>query len=214
MKTITISIIFAYFIQVGFCNPDRKDLFRVKDGYTLATIHFIDSTSIQGYAKIIDMLGSSTIKFKLTEDGKPDSWNENDLKGVTMHSELMDIVFHYVKLKNYSNPKLVELVEHGEISVYAKVDSNWVDNSNSNSTSIDGLSAFVPSHREVSYQLFVIKDNEQEAISLGKAINFKKIAKEYFKNCPGIINKIDEMKFKIGDVLEMVQYYNDFCAEL
>lgn len=187
-------------------------------GYNLATLHFLDSTSIKGYAKIIDFLGTSKIKFKLSDDSKPDSWDERDVIGVTMHGALFDITFHYVKVKHISEPKLLEVVELGEISVYAKSETFWVSSGNSvggfNERSMFPSGGGGSAYRETVHQLFVKSEKEAEAQCLEDAINFKKTAKDYFKNCLGILDKIDKREFKRGDTLEMVYYYNDYCAEL
>lgn len=40
---------------------------------------------------------------------------------------------------------------------------------------------------------------------------FKKAMLEYFADCGSIIEKIEERAFKRKDLVEIVDYYNQFC---
>ena len=58
----------------------------------------------------------------------------------------------------------------------------------------------------------VFKINGNDVLSIFG--NFKKKAKEYFKDCPSIVKKIKSGKYKKTDIIEIVEYYNVFCAEI
>lgn len=179
------------------------------DKYEEATLHFLDNNSIKGYGKITEFLGVYKIKFKLETYSKSDVWDDLIVKGLTIHREYYDIDFLYINVMYSSKPKLLEVIEIAEISLYVEVDSYWV------SSNFDGNSMFprVPGYRDTSYTFFVKKENQDEAINFSSVINFKKTAKEYFKNCPVLIKKIDSREFKRRDIEEIVYYYNDFCAD-
>ncbi len=213
-----ITFFIAFFSIVNIHAVNIKNIPLNLDNYQEATLHFLDDTSIKGYAKIIDFLGKSKIKFKLSEDGKVDSWDDLMVKGITFHTKLVDIVFYYVNVQHFSEAKLLEVVEVGEIFVYAKSETAWVSDGFL-SINFDNVYMFPSAgrgtpHKETTFKFFIKKESEAEAIDLDGVINFKKSAKSYFKNCPGIIEKIDSRKFTRKTILEMVYYYNDFCAEL
>lgn len=180
------------------------------DAYEDATIHFHDGTSIRGFGKITN---TSTIKFKITEDGKPDVWTELMLKGITLHREPEDIDFLYIKLKKVRTPKLLEVIELGEISIFVDVSSYWVPTGIPNEN-VPGFGAMPSFHKNTSYGFFLKKENESEAIRLFGIFNFRKKAMTFFENCTQIVERLKERKYNRGDIIEMVYYYNDYCAAL
>ncbi|MEM5563607.1 hypothetical protein WNY78_00755 [Psychroserpens sp. AS72] len=180
------------------------------DAYEEATIHFHDGTSIRGFGKITY---NSSIKFKTTEDGEPDTWTELMLKGITLHRELDDIDFLYVNVKNRSMMQLLEVIELGEISIFVNVSPSTQSTSTTFNNST-GLLNSTTTFQNPNYEFFLKKDNESEAIRLFGIINFRKKAIEFFKNCPQIVDRLNERKYKRGHIIEMVYYYNDYCAAL
>ncbi|WP_040280539.1 hypothetical protein [Psychroserpens damuponensis] len=179
------------------------------DAYEEATIHFHDGTSIRGYAKITF---NSSVKFKVTEDREPEAWTELMIKGVTFHRAIDDIDFLYVKLEKVKTPLLLEVIELGEISIFVDVSSNWI--SANHSTNETGMLHTVTSIQNTTYSFFLKKESEKEAIRLFGIFNFKKKAIKFFENCPQIVDRLNEKKYKRGNIIEMVYYYNDYCAAL
>lgn len=180
------------------------------DAYEDASIHFHDGTSIRGLGKITN---NFSIKFKTSEDSKPEIWTELMLKGITLHRHLDDIDFLYVKVKNRTSMLLLEVIELGEISIFVDVSSYWIPTGNGFNNTL-GIQT-MPSHQEnTSYRFFLKKENEVEAIESFGIFNFRKKAMEFFKNCTQIVDRLKERKYKRGDIVEMVYYYNDYCAAL
>jgi hypothetical protein len=46
------------------------------------------------------------------------------------------------------------------------------------------------------------------------AKSFKKSIKKYFKNCPSLIEKVDNKEFLKDELLEVVEYYNRNCLNV
>jgi hypothetical protein len=203
-----ISILFFLTLTSVFANSSASF-----DKYEEATIHFNDGTSVRGYGKIVDVFKIYKIKFKVTLDGKADVWDELMVKGLTLHRELFDIEFQYVSIVHKSKPALLEVIEQAEISAYAEVDSHWVDMNFGNNQSSNF--SYAPNMvRQTSYKLFVKREETDKAFCFDGVINFKKEALKFFSNCPQIIEKIKKRQYKRHDVLNMVYYYNDYCAAL
>ncbi|WP_047549828.1 hypothetical protein [Psychroserpens sp. Hel_I_66] len=189
------------------------------DKYEEATIHFHDGTSIRGFGKITV---TSRIKFKTTEDGEPDTWTELMLKGITLHRELVDIDFLYIKVDRRKTLRLLEVIELGEISIFAEASSTLlpftvyfnVGGLGSPDILSNNLLGVPNSYdQEVSFDIYAKKENE-EAINFTTVFKFKKVATKFFKNCPQIVDRLQDRKYKRGDIIEMVYYYNDYCAAL
>jgi len=184
--------------------------------YEEATINFNDGTAIRGNTKItLD----SPIKFKVNEDSKPDVWTDMMLKGVIFHSVFDDVSFMYVNVKNRLMMQLLEVIELGEISIFAEVSSKALPFSVF--FNLGGSVALTPNNsgfsnnydKEVFFDLYAKKENE-EAINFTTVFKFKKVATNFFENCPQIVDRLKDKKYKIGDIIEMVYYYNDYCAVL
>lgn len=186
------------------------------DAYEEATIHFHDGTSIRGFGKITV---TSFIKFKTTEDGKPDTWTELMLKGITLHRPLYDIDFLYIEVEHRKTTRLLEVIELGEVSIFAEASSTVLPftvffNLGGSGPLIDNNLGFSNNYnQEVSFDLYVKKENE-EAINFSTVFKFKKVATAFFKNCPQIVDRLNERKYKRRHIIEMVYYYNDYCAAL
>nr|WP_321227360.1 hypothetical protein [uncultured Psychroserpens sp.] len=186
------------------------------DAYEDATIHFHDGTSIRGFGKITY---NSSIKFKTTEDGKPDTWTELMLKGITLHREPEDIDFLYIKVERRKTIRLLEVIEVGEISIFAEASAAvlpftvFFNVGGSGPITNNNLGYSNNYNQEVSFNLYAKKENE-EAINFTTVFKFKKVAIAFFKNCPQIVDRLKERKYKRGHIIEMVYYYNDYCAAL
>ncbi|MFT4781197.1 MAG: hypothetical protein ACJAZK_002005 [Psychroserpens sp.] len=58
------------------------------------------------------------------------------------------------------------------------------------------------------------KESEKEAIKLFGIFNFKKEAIASFENCTQIVDRLNERKYRRGDIIDMVYYCNDCRAAL
>ena len=204
MKFLT-SILFFFTITSVFANTSSSF-----DAYEEATINFHDGTSIRGFGKITV---NSSIKFKVTEDGKPDVWTELMLKGITLHREPEDIEFLYINVRSRTTMQLLEVIELGEISIFVDVSSYWVP-TGGQVNNIPGFYNMPTFKMNNSYRFFLKKESEVDAIALFGIFNFRKKAMTYFENCIQIVDRLKERKYKRGDIIEMVYYYNDYCAAL
>jgi len=205
---VFLSIAFFLITQFSFTSEYKTDDSIFIDSYEEATIHFNDGTSIRGYGKITI---NSSVKFKISEDSKANIWTELMVKGITLHRQDVDIEFLYVHVKNSSLIKLLEVIELGEISIFVEVNSYLVETGGQ----FNNTPGFVnmPSYYEdLSYQFFLKKESEKEAIKLFGIFNFKKHAIAFFEDCPQIVDRNKNRKYNRGDIIEMVHYYNDYCA--
>lgn len=71
-----------------------------------AIIYFKDGDSIEGFAS----LKFNKIKFKVSPDDKPDTWDYEHVKKITFLGFDMAITFEYVTLTSLDQPKLVEII--------------------------------------------------------------------------------------------------------
>ncbi|WP_291098978.1 MULTISPECIES: hypothetical protein [unclassified Flavobacterium] len=198
-----------------------------------ATIFFNDGSSIKGFGSI----KKNEIIFRVTLDDKPDSWSYDMAKGITFLGFESTIKYEYVKLDEFSKPKpqLLEVVEEGSVTLYASVKRSFqnfnvrsggggfnsglntnlgFNNPISNLNILGGtpdIVSYRSSRGEVDAEIYVKRIDEEYPTSLNGS--FYKKAKKYFSDCEVINKKIDKGEFSKNKILEIVQYYNDICAE-
>ncbi|MFT5848278.1 MAG: hypothetical protein ACI902_002350 [Psychroserpens sp.] len=63
-------------------------------------------------------------------------------------------------------------------------------------------------------RLFLSKNKMIKLLIFLVSLTLKKEALKLFENCTQIVDRIKDRKYKRGDIIEMVYYYNDYCADL
>ena len=170
--------------------------------YEKASLDFLDGTSIIGLGKIVS---GNNIKFKVDEESKADIWTSELVKGITFIYNTRDYVFEYVQV-NQGSVALLEVIEKGHVSLYINTSEGWVFPVN-----FDNQTFGRSPYKEKNTTFYVKKSTEKSATLL--SVRFRKRAKEYFKDCEGIIENIDSKKFNKYNIPKMVYYYNDFCVD-
>ena len=178
-----------------------------------ATLFFNDGTSLKGYGAIED---DYRIKFRLTldEDDKGDVWTDIMAKGITFYGFDKEVRYEYQYEKfDKSYPLLLEVVEEGNVNLY--VDShqvvfynyNQIGEGDFNVNTIEGY------HSDIKINKYYIKKkNEDLVIKINNKFFYKK-AKEYFKDCPSLIENMKSKKYTKSNALDLVYYYNDLCDD-
>lgn len=199
---IFVSILIANF---AFCQDQE------------AAILFNDGSSIEGFGSI----NRNKIYFRASLDDKADSWSYDMVKGITFLGFESTIKYEYVLLDEFSHPEpqLLEVVEEGNVVLYARIRETF-QTTGFNSNGFNVHSAQITTNNVVSYRsgrenvttdIFVKRVNEKYPLSLNSS--FYKRAVKYFSDCDVLSKKIDKGEFSKNKILEIVQYYNDICAE-
>lgn len=205
-----ITFVFILIVNHAFCQDQE------------ATILFNDGSTIEGFGSI----NKNKVYFRASLDDKPDSWSYDMVKGITFLGFESTIQYEYVLLDEFSHPEpqLLEVVEEGNVILYARIRESFMGTSfNPNGFNSNGFnikSTQIVTNNVVSYRsgrenvttdLFVKRASEKYPTSLNSGF-YKKVAK-YFSDCEVINKKIDKGEFSKNKILELVQYYNDICAE-
>jgi hypothetical protein len=200
-------ILFVFILIVNFAFGQDQE----------AKILFNDGTAIEGFGSI----NKNEIYFRASLDDKADSWSYDMVKGITFLGFESTVKYEYVSLDEFSKPEpqLLEVVEEGNVVLYARIRESYMGTSfNSNGFNIQSkriVTNNVVSYRSgienVTTELFVKRANEKYPLSLNSS--FYKRAVKYFSDCEVLSKKIDKGEFSKNKILEIVQYYNDICAE-
>ena len=199
-----ITFFFILIVNYAFCQDQE------------ATIIFNDSTTVDGFGSI----NKNKIYFRASLDDKPDIWISDMVKGITFLGFESTVKYEYVLLDEFSHPEpqLLEVVENGNVALYARVRKIVNVNSNilnSNISIIKSVSNDVVPYQSAkedgSVEIFLKRANEKFPTSLNWS--FYKRAAKYFSDCEVLSKKIDKGEFSKNKILEIVQYYNDICAD-
>lgn len=207
-----ITFFFILIVNYAFCQDQE------------ATIIFNDSTTVDGFGSI----NKNKIYFRASLDDKPDIWISDMVKGITFLGFESTVKYEYVSLDEFSHPEpqLLEVVENGNVTLYARVrkivtvnsnslNSNFLNSNGSNISIVKSVSNDVIPYQSAkedgSVEIFVKRANEKFPTSLNWS--FYKRAVTYFSDCEVLSKKIDKGEFSKNKILEIVQYYNDICAD-
>ena len=199
-----ITFFFILIVNYAFCQDQE------------ATIIFNDSTTVDGFGSI----NKNKIYFRASLDDKPDIWISDMVKGITFFGFESTVIYEYVLLDEFSHPEpqLLEVVENGNVTLYARVRKIVNVNSNSLNSNISIIKSvsndvvpYQSAKEDGSVEIFVKRANEKFPTSLNWS--FYKRAAKYFSDCEVLSKKIDKGEFSKNKILEIVQYYNDICAD-
>lgn len=180
-----------------------------------ATLVFTDGSTLIGYGSIkweknpFIYPPQHTILFRLSKDDEPDEWDGIVVDKIIFHGFEYNRTFQFVNIPFNRKPeyRLMELLEEGEVNLYAEPDSNTA--AVSISVPVDGNITVSAGKGGFISGLKVKRKEEEKFTTFGGSK--KKIA-AYFNNCSGIVSKLQTNEFNIGTLREIVSYYNDLCA--
>ena len=185
-----------------------------------ATLHFIDGDSLFGYGT----LKGEKIKFRISKEDKADVWDHNMVKGINFHGYGFDVKFVYLKVNKNAFYDLYEVLEEGSVTLYTDTRELRYNLNSPNSYGLLDLSLFLNKKRVVNNKaldeientpktvsIYVKRENEEYPTSLNS--RFRKKVLEYFSDCIKIEKKVSSGEWFSNDILDIVVFYNDICAE-
>ncbi|MFI1744936.1 hypothetical protein [Thalassobellus sediminis] len=171
-----------------------------------ARIFFHDGTQIDGFGSIVS---NYKIKFRTSLENKADTWTDLMVKGITFYGFQTKVKFEYHYENSKKNwPLLLEVIEEGHVNIY--IDSHIA-------------TLYVPIPLKTGFDLnsfdfkkkkiYFKRPEETEVIKFNYEF-YKNAAEEYFIDCPSLVTKVKNEKFRKSNVIELLYYYNDCDDEM
>lgn len=197
---------------------------KAEEKFHPATVTFYDGGQFSGLARFN---GRHDIEFKISEEDTKERLDGYVIKRIRFHVEPYN-VFEYVYHKN--RYKLLQKIAEGSLTLYAQfnepindqitldqyeratLDRIDVQRSPNAPLSDMGLRQAISSqlfHKKVRYY---IKKTSSTTIADIK-LNFREEAKQWFKDCPEIIEYTDSREWRYKDLKQIVEFYNEFCGQ-
>lgn len=169
-----------------------------------ATLFFKDGTSVKGFGTI----KKNKIQFRASLNDEPDLWDEILVESIVFDPEETHIKYTFIKLDKFSKFKIMKVITEGEVTLYEHV---VVDYFNLDDPAIKiGFSYYPDSYKPEKTRHYLKKKNEEFPMLLKDG--FGRI-KKYFSDCETLVKKIENHQFYRNDIQQIVEYYNDICAE-
>ena len=208
-----LRICLAFFLSVLHCNAqDQKATLFLKNGSTL-----------DGWAKITS---NNNIKYRASKEGIFEVWSYDRIDYIEFYNEDKVFTFEYVYFRHRKEGTLMEVLTSGEITLYSKnpdvydaiTSGDLGFGFGSNGTSIREVAPNSVLDQENSPRLLrdlYLKRKSGLPVLATVSIfrNWKKLMKNYFKDCPTLVRKIENNEFGSENLIEMVEFYNDICVE-
>ncbi len=192
--TILLTVLVTCFITHCFAQTEE------------AILYFNDGTSVPGYARI----KNNRIKFRVSLDSKADFWGYEMIEKVEFETFFGPKIFRYIKVNDINNPILMEIVTEGHVSLYRKRKITWGHESLATPIGI-------PDHIKKTEKNtnFLIREGEDfpSCLNCDFLNRWKKRTIDFLSNCPGLVEKIKTGVYGEDDLKDIVEYYNDFCAD-
>jgi len=165
---------------------------------------FKDGTMTTGLGKIV----GNKIKFKKGKGKKKYTYSHKEVNSLVTGEGNTNIEYFYKFIEGKKKVVLLELVKKGKVKLYKSI-STYVP------SSFGPNGVFIEGRHKGSSSYYVSKSNNEKVFDLGDGTpftkNFKKAASNYFKDCSILTNMIQDKKYKIKDIKEIVKFYNDGC---
>ncbi len=160
-----------------------------------ATIFFHDGDSIKGYG----MVKKNRIKFRVSLDSKGDYWSYKSIKKIQFPKFDFYKTYEYVKLNTYSIPILLELVVDGDVALYRREQHEFIYND------------FADPNKEMKY--YLKRSTDKFLTCMNCKNKWLRLTTEFLSDCEDLIKKIKARELVETDMEEIIEYYNDLCAE-
>lgn len=203
-----------------FCSLLIQHISFGQEEANFVTIIFNDSTTVKGFGEI----KRNKILFKLTKQEEFTEWSYDMVKGIVFSGYGYVEKYEYIKPDKYTEPKIMEVLETGEVSLYKRwktvVNINILNNNinilNDFPTPIVSDDPFREYDKDLNGFnkepiLYIKRQHEKNATDIN--FSFKTRALRYFADCEIAIKKIKNKTFNIDNIPELISYYNNYCYE-
>lgn len=195
-KAVIASFLFVF--SIGFSQNQR------------CTIYLKDNTSITGLGRIKT---DGNIKFKLNSDSDSNIYEAALIDRIEMNEKGTNETYKYKKLKNNFEQWLKVIVE-GRVNLYKSDASGFYFAPGAMNTAggFGGMS-YGGGGNVTSY--YINHEGESEVFKITSfgniSKNFKNAASDFFKDCPVLVEKIQNKTYTKNDIEEVVEFYNREC---
>lgn len=169
---------------------------------------FKDSTSFVGFCKIVK---ADRIEFAMEQDSVPDLWDAKDVKSVRLFRSDQDLVLEYFNVRK-GMARLLEIREYGDVMLYTRTKKIPFLLRNH-----EGENEFVDKKdKEYSVNYYLKRASSDKFLSIRPSWSnrkWKKMMLEFFKDCPLLVEDLQEDAYDKESILQLVRDYNVYCVD-
>ena len=197
-KSIAIVVAFLLF---SFISIGQK---------TKGTLVFKNGNTKEGLVKLS---GSHEVKFRANKKEKAVKFDFESLEYAQIYYGKESHIYKNVLVSGKDSPVVLEEIVKGSVSLYNLFSQGY----SVGFAPMGAGGAPMPTGGNFYSinNLYVLKEGETNATHLGSnqlfTKNFKAAASEFFKDCPVLVDKIQNKEFKKKEIKAIVEFYNSNC---
>lgn len=189
---MSTSICFGQISLITRYTPNSKIIFR-------------DGSSVTGFVKIDNF---NRVKFKKDKKDKKEVYQPSAVYRVYFDGNNGEIK-EFIIEKGYSHYEIYDVISEGYLTLYSKTYTYNNMHMGPNGQMMGGGTSSSTSY-------YIKRKFEEEAtffLSFGSIPpkRFKKVVRDYFKDCPALVEKVNNKEFKKKHMDEIVAFYNQNC---
>lgn len=197
LKKVIIALFLLVF-SIGFSQNQR------------CTIYLKDNTSVTGLGKIKT---DGNIKFKVNSESESSIYEAALIDRIEMNEKGTNETYKYKKLNNNFEQWLKVIIE-GRVNLYkSDVSGMYFAPGAMNTAGGFGGMSYGGGGNVTHYYINHKGESEVFKITTFGNIskNFKNAASDFFKDCPVLVEKIQNKTYTKNDIEEVVEFYNENC---
>ena len=195
MNKITLLLAFSLLFSIHLIGQKLKAELVFKDGKRLVGLG--------------EPAHKDLIRFRKEKKAKKQFFSFAEVDTIKVYHDFVPTVFVFQRIKGRTYPEVLEVANIGKKVVFYRDDTKGF----TSGTNPVGLS--LPWKGTKLTHSFVRKIDENEALHLGSndwmSKNFKKLASNYFSDCPSLVEKLQNREFKKRDIIAILDFYNNSC---
>jgi len=173
-------------------------------------IHFKDGKTLEGLGRL---KFDGRVKFRLNEDADSEFINSEQISTVEVENDENLQTFVYKKVKD-DYPIWMKIIITGKVNLYTN-DVSGFNFSTINAQPGFGGGIAMGGGGAITY-FYVDHEGESEVFKIASTGtiggNFRNSASYFFKDCPVLIEKIQNKTYKKSNLEEIVAFYNSNCT--
>ena len=177
---------------------------------TKGTLVFKNGDTKEGLVKLS---GSQEVKFRKNKKEKAVKFDFEKLDYAQIYFGKESHIYKNVLVSGKDSPMVLEEIVKGRVSLYNLFSQGY----SVGFAPMGAGGAPMPTGGNFYSinNLYVLKESETNATHLGSnqlfTKNFKAAASEFFKDCPTLVDKIQNKEFKKKEIKAIVEFYNSHC---
>ena len=176
-------------------------------------VYLKDGTSKGGISRFKN---NNDVKFRETKVSEPEIIPKEKIDKIKLDENGIIGIYRYKNVKDEVGLWLKEIASVGEVCLYIDKISGSFYATEFNTLPTSGINnAKMYRRSKDMIYYYVCHKTETNVLKITSTedsnSNFKKVASEFFKDCPKLVDKIQSKEYQKKDIESVIWFYNNYC---